>query len=474
MSAIVSRRNGGCGVVIGEQLYVWGGEVEAIQPGFEELLKLCPSLPHIIGPEQLPTISEGQDGKHYANMDVYDLKERTWRQQPTVVDTLDDMPQLGRGCNMVEIHGDLYAFSGHNAKMIKKESATKIRYGIFSSEVYHLKMTTYKWKKLEVVENEHIPPPLYLCGTLGYKGKLCVFGGMTREERLCPIGTEPRKRKHLQNGASCKPYGPIMINDKYWTNEYFEFDVLQKEWSSPPTRGKRPEPMGVMTFTRINSNQVVIYAGNYMKDRSDDLFIFNLDTKEFTDSLKPPNNVFPLEWPGKLTFHTATCLVNPDEVGNTIWSGGPRLTQKVLILWGKDDEEHITSDMWVLDIDGDDIENFKWKKLPTLEGVKPTAWHIAQPYYADGVQECIVVAFGGNAHVDKEIPGSARKGVNTLRMFEFGVPSLRQFCLMTVSINKTLYDLGKVSNVVLHQIDQFNYQNSLETVIPMMFGAAAV
>ena len=229
MSAIVSRRNGGCGVVIGEQLYVWGGEVEAIQPGFEELLKLCPSLPHIIGPEQLPTISEGQDGKHYANMDVYDLKERTWRQQPTVVDTLDDMPQLGRGCNMVEIHGDLYAFSGHNAKMIKKESATKIRYGIFSSEVYHLKMTTYKWKKLEVVENEHIPPPLYLCGTLGYKGKLCVFGGMTREERLCPIGTEPRKRKHLQNGASCKPYGPIMINDKYWTNEYFEFDVLQSK-----------------------------------------------------------------------------------------------------------------------------------------------------------------------------------------------------------------------------------------------------
>lgn len=82
----------------------------------------------------------------------------------------------------------------------------------------------------------------------------------------------------------------------------------------------------------------------------------------FTDALKP-SNVSSLEWPGKLTFHTATCLVNPDEVGNTIWCGGPRLTQKVLILWGKDDEEHITSDIWVLEIDVDDIENFKWKKV---------------------------------------------------------------------------------------------------------------
>ena len=71
----------------------------------------------------------------------------------------------------------------------------------------------------------------------------------------------------------------------------------------------------------------------------------------------------PLEWPGKLTFHTATCLVNPDEVGNEVWTGGPRLTQKVLILWGKDDEEHITSDIWILEIDGENTEDFKWRKV---------------------------------------------------------------------------------------------------------------
>ena len=50
------------------------------------------------------------------------------------------------------------------------------------------------------------------------------------------------------------------------------------EWSSPQVQN-RPEPMGVITLTRINNNKVVIYAGNYERLRSDDLFVFNLDTK---------------------------------------------------------------------------------------------------------------------------------------------------------------------------------------------------
>ena len=58
--------------------------------------------------------------------------------------------------------------------------------------------------------------------------------------------------------------------------------------------------------------------------------------------------------------------------------------------------------------------------MPPLKGVKPTAWHIAQPYYVDGVQECIVTTFGGNAHVDKQTPGSRRHEVTALKMFEFG------------------------------------------------------
>ena len=40
----------------------------------------------------------------------------------------------------------------------------------------------------------------------------------------------------------------------------------------------RPKPMGVITFTRINNNKVVIYAG-CDNERSDDLYVFDLDTK---------------------------------------------------------------------------------------------------------------------------------------------------------------------------------------------------
>jgi len=52
--------------------------------------------------------------------------------------------------------------------------------------------------------------------------------------------------------------------------------------------------------------------------------------------------------------------------------------------------------------------------------IQPTAWHIAQPYYADGIQECSVVVFGGNAYVNKTIPGSPRIAVNNFKILEFG------------------------------------------------------
>ena len=57
--------------------------------------------------------------------------------------------------------------------------------------------------------------------------------------------------------------------------------IFTGEWSSPKVLN-RPPPMGVITFTRINKNKVVIYAGNYDDERSDDLYVFNLDTKVAT------------------------------------------------------------------------------------------------------------------------------------------------------------------------------------------------
>ena len=55
-------------------------------------------------------------------------------------------------------------------------------------------------------------------------------------------------------------------------------DILLGEWSSPQVQN-RPQPMGVITFTRISNNKAVIYAGNYGILRSDDLYVFDLNTK---------------------------------------------------------------------------------------------------------------------------------------------------------------------------------------------------
>ena len=58
--------------------------------------------------------------------------------------------------------------------------------------------------------------------------------------------------------------------------------ILIGKWNSPEVQN-RPKPMGVMTFTRINYNKAVVYAGNYVEVedtvRSDELFVFDLNTK---------------------------------------------------------------------------------------------------------------------------------------------------------------------------------------------------
>ena len=84
-------------------------------------------------------------------------------------------------------------------------------------------------------------------------------------------------------------------------------------------------------------------------------------TQEFTGTLKKPN--CPTKWPPKLTFHTATCLVNPDVVNKSLVPGGPLLTQKLLVVWGKDADQSISNDMWLLEIDVNDYSSLKWKKV---------------------------------------------------------------------------------------------------------------
>ena len=218
------KRNGGCGVIVNGKLYVWGGEGDRIKLGFEFLrndpnfrdIKECVSFPE-------PEPKQENDDYYYCTIDEYDLREGLWRHRMTHTNTMDDLPLFGRGCNMVEIYGNLYAFAGYNPKILMQEDGTRQRQGVFANTVHCLNMETFEWKKLQVADNIHVPPPLYLCATLSYNGRLCVFGGMIRKERLQPGDGEDRTASHLQEGAVCQQYGSV--NDKFWTNEYFEFDI---------------------------------------------------------------------------------------------------------------------------------------------------------------------------------------------------------------------------------------------------------
>jgi len=217
-------RNGPCGVVYGRKFYVWGGEGDRIKKGYE-FLQNDPNFSNIresvTYPE--PELAEEDDKYCYCTIDEYDLEEGEWRHRMTRADSMEDFPLFGRGCKMVEIGGNFYVFSGHNTKTQMQPDGTRQRQGTFTNQVHCLDTATYEWKKLTPVDNAHIPPPLYLCGILSYDGKLCVFGGMTRTLRVPLNEGETRTQDHLQNGADCHQYGSIP--DKFWTNEYFEFDT---------------------------------------------------------------------------------------------------------------------------------------------------------------------------------------------------------------------------------------------------------
>jgi len=224
-SFTLHKRNGGCGIIIGSKFYVWGGEGDRIKAGFEFLrndpnfrsIRECVSYPE-------PEPVKENDDYCYCTIDEYDLREGLWRHRMTRAHSMDDFPLFGRGCRMVEINGNLYAFSGFNPKIQVQQDGTRQKQGIFANTVHCLDTETFEWKKLTPVDNVHIPPPLYLCGTLAYNSRLCVFGGMTRTERKQPDDGKARKASHLQEGAECHQYEGV-LTEKFWTNEYFEFDT---------------------------------------------------------------------------------------------------------------------------------------------------------------------------------------------------------------------------------------------------------
>ena len=113
-------------------------------------------------------------------------------------------------------------------KLLKRTQAPRFAMEYFQVICTNLICRHMNGRDLNVIDYVHVPPLLCLCEASGYRGtELCVLAGMTWQERLKLTGNKKRTKDHPQDGAECKQYEPI--KDKFWTNEYFEFDVAESE-----------------------------------------------------------------------------------------------------------------------------------------------------------------------------------------------------------------------------------------------------
>ena len=100
----MTKKNGPCGVIYNQKLYVWGGEGDRVKAGYEFLLQdpVLRTIREIVSyPEPEP--AEDDDSYCYCTIDEYDLEEGVWRHKMTRADSMEDFPLFGRGCKMIEI-----------------------------------------------------------------------------------------------------------------------------------------------------------------------------------------------------------------------------------------------------------------------------------------------------------------------------------------------------------------------------------
>ena len=211
----IDKRNGGCGVIFEDKLYVWGGNSVDTRYPNREIAEQNDSddsnsddsegeeLDLNYRVETVVTLPRPNDPNH--PFDVLDLSTRTWFRQPTS----GDYPTLGLGSSF-NIH--------HPSKMFILFSGFKDVQ--FDCEVYKVSpLTGWVWEMVRVSDNEVKPSERYLTGVIIHNDRMCIFGGVGRSLR--EIGDPPRPQDpggryiaYVENGVALH-YG--------WTNEYFEF-----------------------------------------------------------------------------------------------------------------------------------------------------------------------------------------------------------------------------------------------------------
>ena len=211
----IEKRNGGCGVIFENKLYVWGGNTTEKRRPFADLQLSSDSSDDDDDDEGggvagfdpnkkvetaviLPKPSDTRNP-----FDVLDLSTLCWSQRPTK----GDFPRLGYGSSL-NVHPptrSLYLYGGWND-------------GDFDAEVYRVAVDVAKdvWEWEIIKPTTAVKPsPRYLTGVLIHGNRMSMFGGVGKQivEEQDPGA---KYKAYVENGVE-RPFG--------WNNEYYEFDL---------------------------------------------------------------------------------------------------------------------------------------------------------------------------------------------------------------------------------------------------------
>ena len=181
------NRNAGCGIIVEEKLFIWGGENA--------------SNKKYSGSRYLPCSEDHA-------FDVWDFATQTWSHQLTG----GDVPDLGLGSSLINYNEWLYIYGG-----LREISFGGFTRNIFSGDLYRISLVSFKWEMIRVLPASPTtikPSPRYTMGIILHDHRLCMFGGVGPDivENQDP-GAKWVKAKNRDEGV----FG--------WNNEYYEFDL---------------------------------------------------------------------------------------------------------------------------------------------------------------------------------------------------------------------------------------------------------
>ena len=176
------KRNGGCGVIFDDKLYMWGGEtLDVLLP--DDDLELEEGEEPLEAVEVIENLPRPDDPKH--PFDVLDLSRMAWSRQSTSAkhpgeedDEIppEEIPAVGLGSSfLLDPEAECFLlFSGYNDLQ-------------FDAKVYRIFPGEWKWDILEPATDVK-PTPRYLTGAIIHNNRLCTFGGVSvpiRNGKVC-------------------------------------------------------------------------------------------------------------------------------------------------------------------------------------------------------------------------------------------------------------------------------------------------